>query len=179
MRRFAPLFLLSAIAVSLGAGSARATPSPPAEGPASREPIVDVVKVDGVIDRSMRDYLFGTIDAADRDGATVVIQLDTPGALDVDALQVAGLIEQAPVPVIVWIGPSGARATGAGLLMAEAATLAVIAPGSGVGPLEPINLADTRRRLPLDRIRQDAIKVPSAAIGHVLTAQQALLDHAV
>jgi membrane-bound serine protease (ClpP class) len=47
----------------------------------------------------------------------------------------------ARIPVIVWVGPAPARAAGAGLLLMYASSLAAVAPGVGVGPLQPIDLA--------------------------------------
>ena len=173
MRRLAPLFLLASVLLALGARSASAA-SAPTEGPGPGEPVVDVVKVDGVIDNSMRDYLLGTIDDAEAAGSQVVIQLDTPGALNVDAEAIANRIHEAKVPVVVWIGPSGARATGVGLLMVEEASLAVISPGSGVGPLNPIDLANKREYVVRHCPRSTVGSSPCAADGHVLTAQEAL-----
>jgi membrane-bound serine protease (ClpP class) len=182
MRRLAPMFVLSAILFSLGARPASGATTP-SEGPATREPTVDVMKVDGVIDGSMRDYLLSTIDAAEADGSQVVIQLSTAGALNVDVVEIAQRIASASVPVVVWIGPGGARATGVGLLMVASAGLSVISPGSGVGPLQPIDLANEDAQLgPQERAQIAAIVSDGGAgpaVGHVLTAQQALLSGVV
>src|SRR5438132_12790805 len=123
-------FLLVPLGLTLG--SAAASPG---------RPVVDVVKVDGVIDRAMADYVDGTISQAARAGSTVVLQLDTPGALNVSALRIAEHVFLSRVPVVVWVGPSGARATGAGLMLVAASSLAVVSPGSGVGPIDPLDLS--------------------------------------
>src|SRR5437879_6429192 len=115
MRRALPLAIVLAAPLVLMVSRA-ATASP-------REPVVDVVKVDGVIDRPMADYVEGTIADAERTGSTVVLQLDTPGSLNVDGATLADRIFSARVPVVVWIGPSGARATGTGMMIAYAASL--------------------------------------------------------
>ena len=57
-------------------------------------------------------------------------------------------IHDATVPVIVWVGPSPAKAQGAGLLLLYAASLGAVAPGVGVGPLEPLDLGRTPTRRP-------------------------------
>jgi membrane-bound serine protease (ClpP class) len=182
MRRLAPLLMLSAVLLSLGVRPASAA-STPSEGPGTGEPTVDVVKVDGVIDGSMRDYLLSTIDDAERDGSQVVLQLNTGGALNVDAVQVADRIAAAKVPVVVWIGPGGARATGVGLLMVATAGLSVMSPGSGVGPLQPIDLANVDQEVSASERTQIATIVANGhagpAVGHVLPAQQALLTGVV
>ncbi len=138
MRRPAPLTLLAVLALALLSGSASAqTPSPAAGS-------VVVVKVDGSIDAPPAGYLRDSLAAAEADGATVIVQLDSAGTLDEDALGLAERIHDARVPVIVWVGPSPAKARGAALLFMYAASLATVAPGAGVGPLEPLDLVDAR-----------------------------------
>ncbi|MBI2239146.1 MAG: hypothetical protein HYU54_11575 [Actinobacteria bacterium] len=129
MRRLAPVLLLSALVLSPGPARAQ-SPS-----------VLEIVKVDGSIDRTVAGYLTDQIDAAERAGSTVVIQLDTAGTLDQDAVALARRIFEAEVPVIVWVGPAPARASGAGLLFMYASSLAAVSPGSQTGPLAPLDLA--------------------------------------
>jgi membrane-bound serine protease (ClpP class) len=138
MRRPVLLTLLAAVALVLLSGSARAQTPSPAPGR------VVVVKLDGSIDRTWADYLRASLEEAEADGATVVIQLDTAGTLDEDAVGLAERIHEATVPVIVWVGPSPAKARGAGLLFLYAASVGAVAPGAGIGPLEPLDLVDAR-----------------------------------
>src|SRR5437762_5751528 len=109
----------------------------PREGPVR---LVDVVKVDGVIDRPVADYLIGALHDAEQTGSTVVIQLTTPGSIDIDPVALAERMFDATVPVVVWVGPAPAHAMGGGLLLVDASALAVVAPGAGTGPLEPLDL---------------------------------------
>jgi membrane-bound serine protease (ClpP class) len=44
------------------------------------------------------------------------------------------------VPVIVWVGPVPAKASGAGMLLMLASSLPAVAPGSQTGPLDPVDL---------------------------------------
>lgn len=131
MRRAAPFLLLAAIAGVLPAAAAAQ----------SGEPSVAVVKVDGSIDRTVAGYLLDAIADAESAGSTLVLQLDTAGTLDQDAVTLAERIHDAAVPVLAWVGPSPAKAQGAGLLFLYAASLGAVAPGVGVGPLEPLDLA--------------------------------------
>ncbi|HZD17919.1 MAG TPA: NfeD family protein [Actinomycetota bacterium] len=105
------------------------------------EASVQVVKVDGSIDRTVAGYLRDAIADAEAEGATVVLQLDSAGTLDQDAIGLAELVHRATVPVIVWVGPAPAKAKGAGLLLMYAASVSAVAPGAGVGPLLPLDLA--------------------------------------
>jgi len=98
------------------------------------------MKVDGIIDRPMFDYLIGALDDAEAAGSTAVIQLNTLGTLGVDASALVDKVACAKVPVIVWVGPPGSHAQGTGAVMVASAALASASPGSGVGPTAPLDL---------------------------------------
>ena len=103
--------------------------------------MVEVIKVEGAIDRPLLGYLNDRLDAAEASGAIVVLQLDTAGTLDEDGVALAERVATLSVPVITWVGPAPARASGAGLLLMYASSLAAVSPGSQTGPLLPIDLA--------------------------------------
>ena len=103
--------------------------------------VVEVIKVEGAIDRPLLGYLNDRLDAAEAEGAIVVLQLDTAGTLDQDGVALAERVAALSVPVITWVGPAPARASGAGLLLMYASSLAAVSPGSQTGPLSPIDLA--------------------------------------
>lgn len=103
---------------------------------------VVVAEVDGSMDRTVAEYLGDVIAEAETNGSTLVLQLDSAGTLDEDAVGLAERIHEASVPVIVWIGPAPAKARGAALLFMYAASLGAMAPGAGAGPLTPLDLAD-------------------------------------
>ncbi|MGA9162289.1 MAG: hypothetical protein WB297_15690, partial [Actinomycetota bacterium] len=130
MRRAVPFLLFSALLCMV-----------PTAAAAQSSPSVLVAKVDGSIDRTLGSYLLDSIDEAERSGSTLVLQLDSAGTLDEDAVSIAERIHDATVPVIVWVGPTPAKAAGAGQLFLYAASLGAVAPGAGVGPLEPLDLA--------------------------------------
>ena len=141
MRRTAPFLLFSALMCMVaGSADARDTPS------------VLVAKVDGSIDRTLASYLVDSIEDAEREGSTLVLQLDSAGTLDQEAVPLAERIHDASVPVIVWVGPAPAKAAGAGLLLLYAASLGAVAPGAGVGPIEPLDLAGDEPEIPLGEV---------------------------
>ncbi len=133
MRRLIPLPFLLAAVFAL-----------PAAGAQPRTPTAIVVQVDGSIDGILAGYLTDWLDRAEREGATLVVQLDSAGTLDQDAVALAERIHDASVPVIVWVGPAPAKARGAGLLLLYASSLGAVAPGAGIGPLEPLDLVRSR-----------------------------------
>lgn len=102
---------------------------------------VDVVEVTGVIDQPTADYLRARLDGAERDGVeAVIIQLDTPGGLDVSMRDIIRQMLDSRVPVVVWVAPRGARAASAGTFIAYAAHLAYMAEATEIGAASPINL---------------------------------------
>ena len=120
---------------------------PPAAAAASPT-LVEVVKVEGAIDRPLLGYLNDRLDAAERSGAIVVLQIDTAGTLDQDGVAFAQRVVDLSVPVVAWVGPAPARASGAGLLLMYASSLAGVSPGSQTGPLHPIDLSRPDDRPP-------------------------------
>ncbi len=108
---------------------------------AQGERVVEVVELDGVIDPTTAGYLAGEIEAAaERGSHLVVIQLDTPGGLDVSMRDMVQEIMASPVPVAVWVGPSGARAASAGVFLVYASHVAAMAPATNLGAAHPVDL---------------------------------------
>jgi membrane-bound serine protease (ClpP class) len=109
------------------------------EAPANR---VDVIKVEGAIDRPLLGYLHQHLEQAVADHAVVVLQVDSAGTIGEDGIALGQELVELPVPVLVWVGPVPARASGAGMLLMDAASLAAVAPGSQTGPRDPVDLLD-------------------------------------
>jgi membrane-bound serine protease (ClpP class) len=130
MRRLSLLLAVLAISASWPRAAVAAPPS-----------IVEVVDVSGAIDRPLLAYLNDRLDLAEREGAVVVLQLDTAGTLGQDGVALANRVATLTVPVITWVGPAPAKASGAGLLLMYASSLAAVSPGSQTGPLYPVDLA--------------------------------------
>jgi membrane-bound serine protease (ClpP class) len=101
---------------------------------------VAVLPATGVVDNVLAGYLTeGIAVAARRGDAAVVIRLNTPGgSLDATQRIVSSLLE-APIPTIVWVAPSGARAASAGTFITLAANVAVMASGTNIGAASPIS----------------------------------------
>src|SRR4029450_5284880 len=129
-RTLVPLLLPLPVAL---AGEARAASGSPEAG-------VDVVKVQGVIDPSLASYIRGSIRAAERSGATVVLQIDSRGSYDGYAQELGIFIRSATVPVVAWVGPTGARAAGGAVFLVYSSGVVARPPGAGIGPGPPFDL---------------------------------------
>ncbi|MBA2702091.1 MAG: nodulation protein NfeD [Chloroflexi bacterium] len=101
---------------------------------------VIVLPATGVVDNVLAAYLQEGIAVAARDGASaVVIRLNTPGG-SLDATQkIVSALLGAPLPTIVWVAPSGARAASAGTFITLAGHVAVMASGTNIGAASPIS----------------------------------------
>ncbi|MEJ5377521.1 MAG: nodulation protein NfeD [bacterium] len=100
---------------------------------------VIVLHVDSVINPVTAEFIDENVKrAASRDAALVVVQLDTPGGLDTAMREIVKSILNSPVPVAVYVAPSGARAASAGVFITLAADVAAMAPGTNIGAAHPV-----------------------------------------
>ena len=120
---------------------------------------VAVLPATGVVDNVLAGYLEEGIAKAAADGSpAVIIRLNTPGG-SLDATQkIVSSILEAPVPTIVWVAPSGARAASAGTFITLAAHIALMAPGTNIGAASPVGGQGEDIEGTLgDKVRNDAI----------------------
>jgi membrane-bound serine protease (ClpP class) len=87
------------------------------------------------------DYVRQGLDHAKESGArAVILRIDTPGGL-MDAMRdIVESVLNSPVPVITWVGPSGARAASAGFFILLAGDVASMAPGTNSGAAHPVTI---------------------------------------
>ncbi len=102
-------------------------------------PLVHVAEVDALIQPVSAAFIAQVLDAADAAGADlVVLVLRTPGGLVDSTRDINSSIIESRTPVVVWVGPSGARAASAGFLITIAADVAAMAPGTHIGAAHPV-----------------------------------------
>jgi membrane-bound serine protease (ClpP class) len=100
---------------------------------------VDLIVIDGSINPAVDDYIRESIGRAKSNGArALVIQLDTPGGLLSSTRTIVKEILGAPVPVMVYVAPSGAGAGSAGVFITMSAHVAAMAPGTNIGAAHPV-----------------------------------------
>ncbi len=128
------------------------TPSAPAQAPL----VVDLTLHDTVQPISARYLHRGLAEAEARHAALVVISLDTPGGLLSSTREMVADIERSPVPVAVFVSPTGARAGSAGLFLLEAADIAAMAPSTDAGASHPIVEGATLDPVLKQKIENDA-----------------------
>ena len=110
-------------------------PAPEQTGPKR----VYLIDVSASINPATADFIHESIAAAHDDGArALIIQLDTPGGLLDSTRAIVKDLLGAPLPVIVYVAPSGAGATSAGVFVTLAANVAAMAPGTNIGAAHPV-----------------------------------------
>ena len=103
------------------------------------KPSFDVITVDSAITPPIAKYVLENIELSAKGGADgLIILLDTPGGLDLAMRDIAKSILNAPIPVIVYVYPSGARAASAGVIITVSAHIAAMAPGTNIGAAHPV-----------------------------------------
>ncbi len=138
LRRCGALLVVAGLLVGLLVGLLAAAAGAHGDGT-----LVDVVEVEGTIDRTVVGYLRDAVATAEADGAEVlVVQLDSPGGLGVPVAELVELITTSRVPVAVWVGPSGSQAASAGTYVAYAAHVLAVAPATTIGAATPVDLGD-------------------------------------
>jgi membrane-bound serine protease (ClpP class) len=102
---------------------------------------VNVATLTGTVDPISEDYLVRALDRATKDGArALIIRMDTPGGLESSMREINRAILKAPLPVVVWVAPPGARAASAGLFISQAADVVAMAPGTNIGSAHPVSI---------------------------------------
>lgn len=183
--------------ISLGLGVALALGQPQAP-----TPLVAYSELESSINPITKDFLLRIIAEAHRDGASLlVIRLDTPGGLLESTKDMVTAILNAPIPIVVWVGPAGARAASAGAFITMAADIAAMAEGTNIGSSTPISMGpgegeqpsseDPARRKILEFVASEARKIAEkrgrskewaekfVLEGKSLTAKEALQNNII
>lgn len=103
-------------------------------------PRVDVAKIEGVIDPFTEGYVERVINVAVEDNAdALVFELNTPGGGLEATRKIVERFFESPVPILVYVTPSGARAGSAGVFITLGGHLAAMAPGTNIGAAHPVD----------------------------------------
>lgn len=124
----------------------------------AQSPLVVKLSIHDTIQPITAEYLKrGLAAAAARHASAVLISMGTPGGLLDSTRQMVADIDASPVPVIVFIEPSGSRAGSAGFFLLESADIAAMAPGTEAGAAHPIIEGTTMDPVLKEKIENDAV----------------------
>jgi membrane-bound serine protease (ClpP class) len=118
------------------------------------------IRVDDTIQPISAEYISRAVEQARQTNAdAVLIELHTPGGLVDSTREIIQTILSSPVPVIVYVAPSGANAASAGFFILESADIAAMAPGTNTGAAHPVTLGGEK----MDDVMKAKVENDSAA----------------
>src|SRR3977135_2212999 len=107
------------------------------------------------------EYIERALAQADRDkDQALLIELNTPGGLLESTRNIIEKILASPVPVIIYVTPSGSRAASAGFFILESADVAARAPGPSTGAPHPVTLGGGK----VDDVMKEKMENDAAAL---------------
>jgi len=119
------------------------------------------LKIHGGISPAQDDLLAEALSHSTSNGFDILlIELDTPGGTVSAMRSMVKRMLNSPIPVGVWVGPSGARAASAGVFIVAASTIACMAPQTSIGAASPVSMGggdipDTMKK----KIRNDIVSL--------------------
>jgi membrane-bound serine protease (ClpP class) len=105
-------------------------------------PVVDVVRLDGVVGPAMARYVRRSLNRVVREKAQIlVIEIDTPGGLMKSMGDITKAMLNSPAPTAIYVYPRGGRAASAGVFITYAANVAAMAPATHIGAAHPVAIS--------------------------------------
>lgn len=127
-------FLAGVLLLVSFAGPAR--PDQPSEGPGA----IHLIRIEGAITENTSTYFQNSLESAiASNGQCLVVLLDTPGGLLSATRDIVQQTLNSPLPVIVYITPSGARGASAGTMLVLASHVAAMSPATHIGAAHPVS----------------------------------------
>jgi membrane-bound serine protease (ClpP class) len=142
---------------------------------------IPIVELTGIVHAVSAKHVVSAIERAEAAGAPlVVLRLDTPGGLDSSMRQIVDRVLNSRTPVAVFVGPSGARAASAGFVIAMAADIVAMAPGTNIGAAHPVSGIGSMDEVMSKKVTSDAAAYIRGKAGrrgrNVELAEKAVVD---
>ena len=118
------------------------------------------ITVDDTIQPISEEFIARAIQQAKSTNAdALLITIRTPGGLESSTRKIIENILASPVPVIVYVAPSGSRAASAGFFILESADVAAMSPGTNTGAAHPVTIGGGQ----MDDVMKEKITNDSSA----------------
>ena len=107
------------------------------------------------------DYVARAVQQAQQENAkALLIEINTPGGLVDSTREIIEKLLASPVPVIIYVTPSGSRAASAGFFILQAADVGAMAPGTNTGAAHPVVLGAVK----IDDVMKQKMENDAAAL---------------
>lgn len=137
--------------------------------PAAAGPPVSTIEMDSAITPVTVRLLTTAIERAQSEGAqALIVQLNTPGGLERSMRSMVQSILASPIPVIVYVSPTGARAASAGVFITMAAHVAAMAPATNIGAAHPVAVGGGG----MDKEMTKKVENDAAAFARTIAAER-------
>ena len=124
--------------------------------PEKRERVLLHLEIRDAIGPATSSFFLRALDRArERNVQLVVLELDTPGGLDTAMREMIQAILASPVPVAIYVSPSGARAASAGTYLLYASHIAAMAPATSLGAATPVQIGGSQPAEPQRDTQRD------------------------
>jgi membrane-bound serine protease (ClpP class) len=154
VRSTARLLLLGLFAILLGMVAVVWILGPT---PASAAQAVAQIDMDSAITPVTVRLLAMAVDRAQSEGAqALIVRLNTPGGLERSMRSMVQTILGSPIPIIVYVSPTGARAASAGVFITMAAHVAAMAPATNIGAAHPVAVGGSMDKEMTKKVENDA-----------------------
>lgn len=132
---------------------------------AARADVLKIV-VNDTIQPVAEEFIDHAIQEARRTHAdALLIELNTPGGLMSSMHEIIEKVLDSPVPVIIYVTPSGAHAASAGFFILESADIAAMAPGTHTGAAHPVLINPiTGNSVPQDPVMKEKVENDALAM---------------
>lgn len=128
-------------------------------------PEIVLLEAAGPVMPPFASYLRRGIEAADqRNAEAVIVVLDTPGGSVDTTMGIVQMFRASDVPVIVFVGPPGAGAASAGLLITLAGHAAAMAPDTAIGASSPIDASGEDLESTADRKAKEFLSAQARSL---------------
>jgi membrane-bound serine protease (ClpP class) len=118
---------------------------------------VIVLTADCAIHPACADYIqSGIQNGLEEDAQCIVIRLNTPGGLLKSTRVIVSDLLESPIPVVVYVSPSGSQAASAGVFITLAGHIAAMASGTNIGAAHPVSLQGMQDSVMMEKATNDA-----------------------
>jgi membrane-bound serine protease (ClpP class) len=161
-----PILNFRALCESLGWGFSRTLPSALALLVFLLAPVLSSAEVLKIVlndtIQPVTDEFIGRAlaEAKAKNDQALLIEINTPGGLVESTREIIEKIVDSPVPVVVYVTPSGSRAASAGFFILESADIAAMAPGTNTGAAHPVTLGGSK----MDDVMKQKVENDLAAL---------------